>query len=69
MAMWSDIAAWLNGIEKSLAYIPVALVNVTVLAKTRADLCLLAQIVEVFGVENFHDLFHGSQAMSAETIC
>lgn len=52
--MRSNVAASLNGVEKTLAGVLVALVNVPVLAKTRAILCLPSQIVEVLSVESFH---------------
>lgn len=55
MPMWPDIAARLNGVEKTLTGVLVALVDVSVLAKARAVLCLLSQIGEVLSVESFHD--------------
>lgn len=55
--MRADVAARLNGVEKTLAGVLVALVDVPVLAKTRAILCLSSQVVEVLSVERFHDLF------------
>jgi len=58
--MRPDVAAWLNGVEQTLAGVLVALVDVPVLAKTRAVLCLPSQIVEVLSVKSFHDLFSAS---------
>ena len=58
--MRPDVTAWLDGVEQTLAGVLVVLVDVLVLAKTRAVLSLPGQIVEVLGVESFHDLFSES---------
>lgn len=55
--MGPDVATRFNGIEKTLAGVLVALVDVSVLAKTRAILCIPNQIVEVLSVKSFHELF------------
>jgi len=66
--MRSDIAARLNGVEQTLAGVLVTLVDVPVLAKTRAVLCLPSQIVEVLNVKSFHDLFSASSHESSDDL-
>ena len=66
--MRADIAAWLNGVEKTLAGVLVTSVNVPVLAKSGAVLCLPSQIVEVLRVESFHDLFNPSSHESSDDL-
>jgi len=66
--MRPDVAAGLNGVEKTLAGVLVALVDVPVLAKTRTVLCLPSQIVEVLRVESFHDLFSASSLESSHDL-
>lgn len=66
--MRSDVAAKLNGVEKTLAGVLVVLVDIAVLAKTRAALCLPSQIVEVLSVESFHDLFSASSRDSSNDL-
>ena len=46
----------------------VTLVDVTVLAKTRAVLCLPSQIVEVLNVKDFHDLLSSSSPESSDDL-
>lgn len=65
MAVRAYITAKLNSIEKSLAGVLVTLVDVPVLAKTRAVLCLPSQIVEVLSVEGFHELLSASSRESS----
>jgi hypothetical protein len=60
MPMRPDVTAWLDGVEQTLAGVLVVFVDVPVLAKTRAVLCLPSQIVEVLNVKGFHDLFSAS---------
>lgn len=66
--MRSDIAARLNGVEQTLAGVLVTLVDVPVLAKTRAVLCLPSQIVEVLNVKSFHDLLSASSHESSDDL-
>ena len=66
--MRPDVAAWLNGVEKTLAGVLVALVDVPVLAKSGTVLCLPSQIVEVLRVESFHDLFIASSHKSSDDL-
>jgi len=66
--MRPDVAPSLNGVEQTLAGILVALMNVSVLAKTRAMLCLLSQTVEVLSVKNFHDLFSASSHEGSDNL-
>lgn len=68
MPMRADVAARFNGVEKTLAGFLVALVDVPVLAKARTALCLPSQIVEVSGVESFHDLFNPSRHESSDDL-
>lgn len=66
--MRTNIAARLNSVEQTLAGVLVTLVDVPVLAKTRAVLCLPSQIVEVLSVESFHDLFNASSPESSDDL-
>jgi len=66
--MRADIAARLNGVEQTLAGVLVTLVDVPVLAKTRAVLCLPSEIVEVSSVKGFHDLFSASSHESRDDL-
>ena len=66
--MRPDVAARLNGVEQTLAGVLVVLVDVPVLAKTWAVLCLPSQIVEVLNVKNFHDLFSTSSTESSDDL-
>ncbi len=66
--MRPDVAAWLNGVEKTLAGVLVVLMDVPVLAKTRAVLCSPNQIVEVLSVKSFHDLFSTSSHESSDDL-
>lgn len=66
--MRPDVAARLNGVEKTLAGILVVLVDVPVLAKTRAILCLPSQIAEVLSAKSFHDLFSASSHESSDDL-
>jgi hypothetical protein len=60
MPMRPDVATRLNGVEQTLAGVLVTSVNVPVLAKSGAIICLPSQIVEVLRVKSFHDLFRAS---------
>ncbi len=66
--MWANIAARLNGVEKTLTGVLVALVDVPVLAKSGAVLCLPSQVVEVLSVKSFHDLFSASSHESSDDL-
>ena len=66
--MRPDVASWLDGVEQTLAGVLVVLVDVPVLAKTRAVLCLPSQIVEVLNVKSFHDLFSASSHESSDDL-
>ncbi len=66
--MRPDVAAWLDGVEKTLAGVLVALVDVPVLAKSGTVLCLPSQIVEVLRVESFHDLFSALSHKSSDDL-
>jgi hypothetical protein len=66
--MRADVAARLNGVEQTLAGVLVVLVDVPVLAKTRAVFCLPSQIIEVLSVESFHDLFSASSPESSDDL-
>ena len=66
--MRPDVAAKLNGVEQTLAGVLVVLVDVPVLAKTWAVLCLPSQIVEVLNVKRFHDLFSASNHESSDDL-
>ncbi len=66
--MRSDIAARLNGVEKTLTGVLVALVDIVVLSKARAILRLPSQIVEVLNIKNFHDLFSASSLESSNDL-
>lgn len=65
--MRPDVAARLNGVKKTLADVLVTLVDVPVLAKSRAVHCLPNEIVEVSSVKGFHNC-SAHQAVRAETI-
>ena len=66
--MRADVAARLYGVEQTLAGVLVTLVDVPVLAKTRAVFCLPSQIVEVLNVKSFHDLFRASSHESSDDL-
>lgn len=66
--MWANVAAKFNGVEKTLASLLVALVDVPVLSKTGAVLCLTRQIVEISIIESFHDLFRQSNHVSRDDL-
>ena len=66
--MRPDVAARLNSIEKTLAGVLITSVDVPVLAKTRAVLCLPCQILEVLNVKSFHDLFSTSSHESSDDL-
>lgn len=66
--MRADIAAWFDSVEQPLAGVLVTLVDVTVLAKTRAVFCLTSQVVEVLSVKSFHDLFSASSHESCDDL-
>ncbi len=66
--MRPDVAARLNGVEKTLTGVLVALVDVPVLAKTRAVLCLPSQVVEVLSVKSFHELLSASSHESSDDL-
>ncbi len=66
--MRPDVAAWLDGVEQTLAGVLVVLVDVPVLAKTQAVFCLPSQIVEVLSVKSFHDLFSTSSHESSDDL-
>ncbi len=66
--MRPDVASWLDGVKQTLAGVLVVLVDVPVLAKTLAILCLSSQVVEVLGVKKFHDLFSASSHQSSDDL-
>ncbi len=66
--MRPDVAARLNGVEQTLTGVLVVLMDVPVLAKTRAVLCLPRQIVEILRIESFHDLFSASSHESSDDL-
>ncbi len=66
--MRAYVAATLNGVEQTLAGVLVTLVDVPVLAKTRAVLCLPSQIVEVLSVESVHELLSASSRESSHDL-
>ncbi len=68
MPMRPDVTVRFNGIKQTLTGILVVLVDVPVLAKTRAVLCLPSQIVEVLCVKGFHDLFSASSHESSDDL-
>lgn len=49
-----NVAAWLYGVEQTLACILVTLMDITVLTKPRADFGLASQINQILGIKNFH---------------